>query len=281
VQDAPSHATRLFIIKGRRFIRPRQVECTHKSLNDGDAFVLDAPKTVFVWYGRNANKIERGAAAKFGTDYKNETRKGAVNVVYIGASFGFYCKNIKSPVEYNTVPSIQKTFWEALGGEGEVATEEQGGNDIVVENAVKSSLVLNKFVLNGADVQMSRVNEGGAELSKDMVEYGSASVLVLDCTTEAKQLFKLSLLKMFVSDIRLGRQGRDQGPSRLGQGICDYCSQEPACVDPVAHVQGEPRNVAVPSQVFRLARGRQGGRNQEACRWYLENFVHASNLFSQ
>lgn len=39
---------------------------------------------VFVWYGSEANKIERGAAAKFATDYKNEVRKSAPKVAYVG-----------------------------------------------------------------------------------------------------------------------------------------------------------------------------------------------------
>jgi hypothetical protein len=53
-------------------------------LNDGDSFVLDSKEKVFVWYGKNTNKIERGAAAKFATDYKNEARGGIPSVVYVG-----------------------------------------------------------------------------------------------------------------------------------------------------------------------------------------------------
>jgi len=39
---------------------------------------------VYVWYGGETNKIERGVAAKFATDYKNEARKSLPKVAYVG-----------------------------------------------------------------------------------------------------------------------------------------------------------------------------------------------------
>ena len=62
------------------------MEPTGQSLNDGDAFVVDTKNTVFVWYGKLTNTIEKGVAAKFATDYKNEIRPLAA-VVYLGKLF--------------------------------------------------------------------------------------------------------------------------------------------------------------------------------------------------
>ena len=65
-------------------------------MNDGDAFVLDAPGVVYVWIGRHANRIERGKAAKLATHIKNQVRKGIPKIVYIGdvLCFAGLCESI-------------------------------------------------------------------------------------------------------------------------------------------------------------------------------------------
>lgn len=65
---------------------------------------------------------------------------GGVISTAISLLFVFFCFFITT--EPHSLPSIQKAFWTAIGGEGPIASEEQGGNDIVVENAVKTSFSL-------------------------------------------------------------------------------------------------------------------------------------------
>lgn len=37
---------------------------------------------------------------------------------------------------------MQEPFWLGIGGKGKVASEDEGGNDIVVENEVKAQFAL-------------------------------------------------------------------------------------------------------------------------------------------
>ena len=56
------YETRLLQVKGKRRPRVFQVPLRAASLNDGDAFILDAGMTIHVWAGEWCNRGERGAA---------------------------------------------------------------------------------------------------------------------------------------------------------------------------------------------------------------------------
>jgi len=51
-----------------------------KEFNDGDVFVLDTMSHIFVWIGKNANRLERLQASKFATKLKEEHFAEIVNV---------------------------------------------------------------------------------------------------------------------------------------------------------------------------------------------------------
>ena len=51
---------KLFIVKGKRQPTIRQVPTiSWTEMNDGDVFVLDTQSHIFIWVGRNANRLER------------------------------------------------------------------------------------------------------------------------------------------------------------------------------------------------------------------------------
>ena len=55
----------LYIVKGKRQPIVRQLQAVSWSLmNDGDVFVLDSRRFVFVWMGKQSNRLERLQAAK-------------------------------------------------------------------------------------------------------------------------------------------------------------------------------------------------------------------------
>ena len=56
---------KLFIVKGKRQPVIRQLPSIDwKEFNDGDVFVLDAVQNIFVWTGKQSNRLERIQGAK-------------------------------------------------------------------------------------------------------------------------------------------------------------------------------------------------------------------------
>lgn len=65
---------KLYIVKGKRQPVIRQLKTIDWSeFNDGDAFVLDAISHIFVWQGKQANRLEMLQAAKMGQTLKDES----------------------------------------------------------------------------------------------------------------------------------------------------------------------------------------------------------------
>jgi hypothetical protein len=74
------YETRLLQCKGSRSIRVTPVPVSHKSLNSGDVFVLDAGLKVWQWNGKEANKMEKAKALDVTTAIKNDERGGRATV---------------------------------------------------------------------------------------------------------------------------------------------------------------------------------------------------------
>ena len=56
---------KLYIVKGKRQPIIRQLPTiSWEEFNDGDVFVLDTMAHIFLWIGRNANKLEKLQASK-------------------------------------------------------------------------------------------------------------------------------------------------------------------------------------------------------------------------
>ncbi|KAI7694632.1 hypothetical protein SSS_01714 [Sarcoptes scabiei] len=63
----------LMHIKGKK--RPLVVECpavSWKCMNNGDVFLLMVPKFIFIWTGKNSNRLERTTAVRVAQDLKSE-----------------------------------------------------------------------------------------------------------------------------------------------------------------------------------------------------------------
>ena len=57
--EAKNYRTRLLHIKGKKHIRVTEVPLTHKSLNSGDVFIVDAGTEVIQWNGSASGALER------------------------------------------------------------------------------------------------------------------------------------------------------------------------------------------------------------------------------
>ncbi len=72
---------KLYIVKGKRQPVVRQLPAISWDLmNDGDVFILDARDSdlIFVWVGRNSNRLERLQAAKLAQKIKEENGEGEI-----------------------------------------------------------------------------------------------------------------------------------------------------------------------------------------------------------
>ncbi|EKE38579.1 hypothetical protein ENUP19_0079G0023 [Entamoeba nuttalli] len=75
----PLDLPRLFQIKGQKRPFVRQVECTWKSMNSGDAFVYDPGKgtrVIYHWQGKKSNRMEKGKAMDIAKRIKDKERVG-------------------------------------------------------------------------------------------------------------------------------------------------------------------------------------------------------------
>ena len=66
-----------------------------------------------------------------------------------------------------------------------MANEDEGGNDIVVENEVILTFTLFKVASTGENqFALERINAVGKDINKDMIQYGTTNVYLLDSPTE-------------------------------------------------------------------------------------------------
>eukprot|EP00581_Thalassiosira_minuscula_P013017 CAMPEP_0183724744 /NCGR_PEP_ID=MMETSP0737-20130205/18415_1 /TAXON_ID=385413 /ORGANISM="Thalassiosira miniscula, Strain CCMP1093" /LENGTH=378 /DNA_ID=CAMNT_0025955429 /DNA_START=28 /DNA_END=1164 /DNA_ORIENTATION=+ len=86
---------------GQKTTRIFQVPCECSSLNDGDAFLLDAGTKVYTWFGSTVSGFEKAKSAQVAHNIR-ENRLGD-------------CECVLDVEEDN------EEFWEALGGKGEIA----------------------------------------------------------------------------------------------------------------------------------------------------------------
>lgn len=74
----------LIRVKGKRKVYASQVPLTVDSLNNGDCFVFDCGRKIFVWLGKESNANERFNAIKYGRGLRDEERAGLATVIVIG-----------------------------------------------------------------------------------------------------------------------------------------------------------------------------------------------------
>lgn len=155
--DREAFTTRLLHVKGRRNVRVKSVPVTRDSLNDGDVFILDAGRKLYLWNGSAANRYEKVKGAQVLRKIKDEERGGRAEM--------FFLDDDPDNAE----------FWEALGGKGPIADESAGGDDAVAEHTGQPQL----FKLEGSST--SKIETPG-KLTKDMLTSGD--IFIVDNETE-------------------------------------------------------------------------------------------------
>lgn len=67
-------AKRLLMIKGKRQVTCKEIECNFGSMNKGDAFILDDKEDLFIWCGPSVNIIERNKAGYIASMMRNNEK---------------------------------------------------------------------------------------------------------------------------------------------------------------------------------------------------------------
>jgi len=161
--EPDAYIARLFMVRkeGRDVVKVIQVPLARSSLNQGDCFILDAGKQILIWNGETSSPFERNKCNMVARNMAND-RNGRSQAM---------------PWDDDA-----ETFWMLLGGEGEIASAEEG--DILARRisnvSVSDDNVLYKLSESNGQLFFSEVARG----SLNMGMLDSSDVFVLDDGSE-------------------------------------------------------------------------------------------------
>ncbi|XP_015073271.1 villin-3 isoform X1 [Solanum pennellii] len=151
--------TRLYICKGKRVVRMKQVPFSRSSLNHDDVFILDTKDKIYQFNGANSNIQERAKALEVIQFLKEKYHEGTCDVAIVDDG------NLQAE-------SDSGSFWVLFGGFAPISKKVITEDDIVPE---KTPPKLSSIT----DGQVSPVN---GELSKSSLENNKC--YLLDCGAE-------------------------------------------------------------------------------------------------
>lgn len=82
--DRDAFEKRLFEVKGSRNVRVKQVTPSIASMNNGDCFILDAGRNIYVYVGKKARRIEKLKAVNAANQIRDQDHAGKAKVTIVG-----------------------------------------------------------------------------------------------------------------------------------------------------------------------------------------------------
>jgi len=159
--EPEKYRARLLHLKGKKKVRVTEVDLSHKSLNSGDVFILDAGLKLYQWNGSKSGPQEKMKGAQLCRAISDE-RKGAAKIDVLEESG----KDLGD-------------FWKAVGGQGPIKSAEEGGDDSEAEKATEKRL----FQLSDATGSMVFKEVGkGPQVKKSLLDEND--VFILDTGAE-------------------------------------------------------------------------------------------------
>jgi gelsolin len=156
--EPESYQPVLLHVKGKRKnVAVRQVPLELASLNDGDVFILDNGLELIQWNGTASGVFEKRKAQEVIAQIK-EDRNGRPRSVILDGD------------------DDHDTFWDLLGGKGEVASAEAGGDD-----AAAAAFEKKLFRLSDASGSLEMSEVGSGSLSKGDLD--TSDVFIVDTDT--------------------------------------------------------------------------------------------------
>ncbi|KAJ8900010.1 hypothetical protein K2173_024122 [Erythroxylum novogranatense] len=151
--------TRLYICKGKRVVRMKQVPFARSSLNHDDVFILDSENKIYQFNGANSNIQERAKALEVIQFLKEKYHEGTCDVAIVDDG--------KLDTE-----SDSGEFWVLMGGFAPIGKKVTSEEDIIPESAPAKL-----YSITDGEV---KIVEG--ELSKGLLENNKS--YLLDCGAE-------------------------------------------------------------------------------------------------
>eukprot|EP00930_Biecheleria_cincta_P002309 TRINITY_DN103323_c0_g1_i1.p1 TRINITY_DN103323_c0_g1~~TRINITY_DN103323_c0_g1_i1.p1 ORF type:complete len:372 (+),score=60.92 TRINITY_DN103323_c0_g1_i1:89-1204(+) len=142
--------------KGCASVRIKEVPLGRQSLNEGDAFILDAGQAIYIWFGQQSNAFEKNMANTTAENLERE-REGQSKVM-----------------DWTESP---QQFWALLGGPGPIKSADDGDKE--VDTPIGEG-ILYKFSDDSRTLFMSEVARN--RISHNMLE--SSNTFILDTMSE-------------------------------------------------------------------------------------------------
>ncbi|XP_066147749.1 actin depolymerising venom protein gelsolin 1 [Euwallacea fornicatus] len=164
--DRNQAETRLFQVKGSRNIRVKEVDPNISSMNKGDCFILDIGKTIYVYVGITARRVEKLKATAAANQIRDQDHAGKSKVVIVD--------------EFSPESDFE-TFFAALGGGSRSAVPEAavGGDDAQFESSEERSASLYRVSDASGSIRVEPV--GQRPLQPSLLDEGD--VFILDTGT--------------------------------------------------------------------------------------------------
>ncbi|RLN40918.1 villin-3-like [Panicum miliaceum] len=151
--------TRLYICKGKRAIRVKEVPFSRSQLNHDDVFILDTEKKIYQFNGANSNIQERAKALEVIQHLKEKYHDGVCNVAIVDDG--------KLQAE-----SDSGEFWVLFGGFAPIGKKAVSDDDVVLETTAPKLYSINNGQLKLEDIV----------LTKSILE--NTKCFLLDCGAE-------------------------------------------------------------------------------------------------
>ncbi|KAE8782114.1 villin-2-like [Hordeum vulgare] len=151
--------TRLYICKGKRAIRVKEVPFARSSLNHDDVFILDTEKKIYQFNGANSNIQERAKALEVIQHLKDKYHEGVCDVAIVDDG--------KLQAE-----SDSGEFWVVFGGFAPIGKKAPCDDDVILETTPTKLYSVNNGKLTLEDTV----------LTKSILE--NTKCFLLDCGSE-------------------------------------------------------------------------------------------------
>lgn len=150
--DPNAFEKRLFQVKGSRNIRVKQVIPSIASMNNGDCFILDVGRKIYVYVGSTARRVEKIKAINAANQIRDQDHAGKAKVIIID-EFG--------------PDSDYEEFFEALGegSKDEVPEESAGGDDADFESTEEDQVSIYRVSDNSGSVHIEKIAQKPLEAS--------------------------------------------------------------------------------------------------------------------